>query len=175
MLSFLAIPPEWMPLAIFLVRVGDMSLDTLRVLLVVRGRRLPAWVVGFAQSALWVVAVTTVLSNLGNLWNVVGYAAGFATGNVVGMAIDERLAIGYGNIRIISPDRGSAVAEAMRRAGYGVTELAGRGKDGTVTILTSSVRRRDIDRMRREVLTIDPDSFLTVEEVRPLHRGFWRA
>lgn len=175
MLNFLAIPPEWMPLVIFLVRVGDMSLDTLRVLLVVRGRRLPAWVAGFAQSALWVVAVTTVLSNLDNLWNVVGYAAGFATGNVVGMAIDDRLAIGHGNIRIISPDRGSAVADAMRRAGYGVTELSGRGKDGMVTILTSSVRRRDIDRLRREVLLIDPDSFLTVEEVRPLHRGYWRA
>lgn len=175
MLNLLAIPPEWMPLAIFLVRVCDMSLDTLRVLLVVRGRRLPAWVVGFAQSALWVVAVTSVLSNLGNLWNVAGYAAGFATGNVVGMAIDDRLAIGHGNIRVISPARGSAVAEAMRRAGYGVTELSGRGKDGMVTILTSSVRRRDIDRLRREVLQIDPESFLTVEEVRPLHRGFWRA
>ena len=175
MLGFAAIRPEWMPLAIFLIRVGDMSLDTLRVLLVMRGRRLPAWVTGFAQSALWVIAVTSVLSNLDNLWNIVGYAAGFATGGVVGMVIDDRLAIGHGNIRIISPDRGSAVAEAIRAAGYGVTELAGRGKDGMVTILTSSVRRRDIDRLRREVLQIDPESFVTVEEVRPLHRGFWRA
>jgi uncharacterized protein YebE (UPF0316 family) len=175
MLGLLAIPAAWMPLAIFLIRVGDMSLDTLRVLLVVRGRRLSAWVTGFAESALWVVAVTSVLGNLDNLWNIVGYAAGFATGGVVGMVIDDRLAIGHGNIRIISPDRGSAVAEAIRAAGYGVTELSGRGKDGTVTILTTSIRRRDIDRLRRQVLEIDPESFVTVEEVRPLHRGFWRA
>jgi uncharacterized protein YebE (UPF0316 family) len=175
MLNFLAIPAAWMPLTIFAVRVGDMSLDTLRVLLVVRGRRLPAWLAGFAQSALWVIAVTSVLANLDNLWNIVGYAAGFATGGVVGMAIDDRLAIGHGHLRVISPDRGRAVAEALRAAGHGVTELSGRGKDGTVTILTSSVRRRDIDRLQRQVLQIDPDSFVTVEEVRPLHRGFWRA
>jgi uncharacterized protein YebE (UPF0316 family) len=175
MLDILAIPAAWMPAVIFLLRVGDMSLDTLRVLLVVRGRRLPAWLTGFTQSAIWVIAVTTVLSSLENLWNIVGYAAGFATGGVVGMAIDDRLAIGHGNLRIISPDRGSAVAEAIRAAGYGVTELAGRGKDGTVTILTSSVRRRDIERLRKAVLQIDPESFVTVEEVRPLHRGYWRA
>ena len=175
MLDLLAISPALVPLVIFFIRVGDMSLDTMRVLLVVRGRRLPAWLVGFVQSALWVVAVTTVLSNLDNLWNIAGYAAGFASGNVVGMLIDERLAIGHGNLRIISSRRGSELAEAIRGAGYAVTELSGRGKDGMVSILTSSVRRRDIDRLRREALTIDPDSFLTVEEVRPLHRGFWRA
>ena len=88
MLDLLAISPALVPLVIFFIRVGDMSLDTMRVLLVVRGRRLPAWLVGFVQSALWVVAVTTVLSNLDNLWNIAGYAAGFASGNVVGMLID---------------------------------------------------------------------------------------
>lgn len=175
MLDFLAIPAAWLPLAIFLIRVTDMSLDTLRVLFVVRGRRAPAWVTGFLQSALWVIAVTSVLSHLENILNVIGYAGGFATGTVVGLAIEERLAIGYGHLRIISSHRGSAVAESLRQAGYGVTELSGRGKDGTVSILTTSVRRRDIERVRRKVLQADPESFLTVEEVRPLHRGFWRA
>jgi len=175
MLDFLAIPAAWLPLAIFLIRVTDMSLDTLRVLFVVRGRRAPAWVTGFLQSALWVIAVTSVLSHLENILNVIGYAGGFATGTVVGLAIEERLAIGHGHLRIISSHRGSAVAESLRQAGYGVTELSGRGKDGTVSILTTSVRRRDIERVRRKVLQADPESFLTLEEVRPLHRGFWRA
>jgi uncharacterized protein YebE (UPF0316 family) len=116
-----------------------------------------------------------VLSHLENLLNLVAYAGGFATGTVVGLFIEERLAIGHGHLRIISSQRGSAVADALRQAGYGVTELSGRGKDGTVAILTTSVRRRDIDRVRRKVLQADPESFLTVEEVRPLHRGFWRA
>ncbi|MFQ5923364.1 MAG: DUF2179 domain-containing protein [Anaerolineales bacterium] len=173
MLEF--IPVALLPVLIFLIRVTDMSLDTLRVLFVVRGRRAQAWVVGFMQSALWVIAVASVLSHLDNLLNVLAYAAGFATGNVVGMRIEERLAIGHSHLRVISPQRGEAVAGAVRTAGYAVTELSGRGKDGTVSILTTSVRRRDIDPVRSEVLRADPDAFVTLSDVRPLHRGFWRA
>ena len=175
MLNLLAIPAAVMPLIIFCLRVGDMSLDTLRVLFVVRGRKPIAWMLGFFQSALWVVAITSVLSNLDNLWNVFGYAGGFATGNVVGMVIEEWLAVGHGHMRIISSHRGTAIAEAVRSAGYAATELSGRGKDGMVSVINCSVSRRDIDRVREEVQRIDPEAFLTVEEVRPLQRGFWRA
>ncbi len=173
MLEF--IPVALLPVLIFFIRVADMSLDTLRVLFVVRGRRPQAWVVGFVQSALWVIAVASVLSHLDNLLNVLAYAAGFATGNVVGMRIEERLAIGHSHLRVISRQRGEAVASAVRNAGYAVTELSGRGKDGAVSILTTSVRRRDIDPVRTEVLQADPDAFVTLSDVRPLHRGFWRA
>jgi uncharacterized protein YebE (UPF0316 family) len=173
MLEF--IPVALLPILIFFIRVADMSLDTMRVLFVVRGRRPQAWVVGFMQSALWVVAVASVLSHLDNLLTVLAYAAGFATGNVVGMRIEERLAIGHSHLRVISTQRGEAVAAAVRAAGYAVTELSGRGKDGTVSILTTSVRRRDIDPVRSEVLRADPDAFVTLSDVRPLHRGFWRA
>jgi uncharacterized protein YebE (UPF0316 family) len=175
MLSLLGLPPAALPLLIFTLRVVDMTLDTLRVLFVIRGRRPLAWMSGFLQSALWVVAITSVLSNLDNLWNIVGYAGGFASGNVLGMVLEERLAIGHGHIRIISSRRGNAIAEAIRRAGYAATELSGRGKDGTVAVINCSVRRRDVERVRREISKVDPNAFVTVEEVRPLHRGFWRA
>ncbi|HLC01667.1 MAG TPA: DUF5698 domain-containing protein [Anaerolineales bacterium] len=175
MLNLLAIPTAAMPFVIFFLRVGDMSLDTLRVLFVIRGRKPIAWILGFFQSALWVIAITSVLNNLGNLWNVIGYAGGFATGNVVGMVIEEWLAVGHGHMRIMSSRRGTAIAEAIRQAGYAATELSGRGRDGMVSVINCSVRRRDIDRVRAEVMRIDPEAFLTVEEVRPLQRGFWRA
>lgn len=175
MLELLRLPSWTLPLLIFALRVTDMSLDTLRVLFVIRRQRAMAWVLGFFQSALWVVAITSVLGNLDNLWNLVFYAAGFATGNVVGMAIEERLAVGHANLRIISPRWGSATAEALRESGYAATEISGRGKDGMVSVIISSVRRRDVPRVRHRVAEIDPDAFLTVEDVRPLHRGFWRA
>jgi uncharacterized protein YebE (UPF0316 family) len=175
MLNWLAIPATLMPFIIFLLRVTDMSLDTLRVLFVIRGRKPLTWIMGFFQSALWVVAITSVLSNLDNLWNVIGYAGGFATGNVVGMMIEERLAIGHGHLRIISSRRGKAIADAIRDAGYAVTELPGRGKDGTVSVISCSVKRRDIDNVQRGVHEIDPEAFITVEDIRPLHRGYWRA
>lgn len=175
MLDLLSLPAALMPLAIFALRVSDMTMDTLRVLFVIRGRKAFAWALGFCQAAIWVVAITSVLSHLGNVWNVIGYAAGFATGNVVGMSIEERLAIGHGHMRIISSRRGAAIAEAIRADGYAATELAGRGKDGTVHVITCSIRRRDIDHVQSQVQAIDPEAFITIGEVRPLMRGFWRA
>ncbi len=175
MIDFSIIPPLLLTVGIFFLRVTDMSLDTLRVLFVIRGRRPLTWILGFMQSALWVIAITSVLNNLGNLWNIVAYASGFATGNVVGMIIEERLAIGHSHLRIISSRRGNAIVEAVRAAGYAATEVAGRGKDGTVALISCSVRRRDISRVQKEIYKKDPDAFVTLEEIRPLHRGYWRA
>lgn len=175
MFDFLSLPPFALTLLIFILRVTDMSLDTLRVLFVLRGRRPLAWILGFLQSAIWVLAITSVLSNLDNLFNLFAYAGGFATGNVVGMTIEERLAIGHAHLRVISSRRGSAIVETIRDAGYGATEIPGRGKDGTVTVISSSVKRSHISKILKEIAQIDPDAFVTVEEIRPLHRGFWRA
>ncbi len=175
MLDLIQLPTSIMPFIIFALRMTDVSLDTLRLLFIMRGRRPIAWALGFAQSLIWVTAITSVLTNLDNLWNVVAYAGGFATGTVIGMTVEGRLAIGHGHMRIISSRRGSAIAEAIRAAGYAATEIPGRGKDGTVTLVNSSVRRRDVQAVRKQVAEIDPDAFITVEEIRPLHRGFWRA
>jgi uncharacterized protein YebE (UPF0316 family) len=160
---------------IFALRVSDMTLDTLRVLFVMRGRKGIAWVLGFFQSAIFVVAITSVLSNLDNPLNVIGYAAGFATGNVVGMTIEERLAIGHTELRIISSRRGAAIAERLRAEGYAVTEIPARGKDGMVTMLSVSVLRKNNDRVRGMVNDVDAEAFITAEDIRPVRHGFWRA
>lgn len=160
-------------LFIFCMRVADTALDTLRVLFMMRGRRLTAGVIGFFQSAIFIIAVSRVMSQLNNPWNIVGYAAGFATGVMVGMAIEERLAIGFGQLRVISANRGQAVAAALRGQGYAVTELPGRGKDGVVTVLDLTVRRKDAEAVQDIVRGVDEAAFVTVEEVRPLHRGYF--
>jgi len=162
-------------LLIFFLRVGDMTLDTIRVLFVVRGRKGLTWVLGFFQALIFVIAISSVLSNLDNFLNVVGYATGFATGNVVGMFIEERLAIGHILMTIISPMRGAAVAEQLRSEGYGVTEIPARGKDGTVTVLHCSVMRKNIDSVETIILEADPQAFVTTNDVRAVRRGFWRA
>lgn len=160
---------------IFLLRVSDMSLDTIRVLFVVRGRKRLAWILGFLQSLIFVIAISTVLTNLESPLSVLGYAAGFATGNVVGMYVEERLAIGHIKLNIVSPSRGAAVAEILRKNGFAVTELSGRGMSGTVTMLHVDVIRRRLDEVDTLVLEADPEAFITAEEVRPIRRGFWRA
>jgi len=175
-MEILLSPQAWLGAGlIFLLRVSDMTLDTLRVLVVMRGKKAIAWVLGFFQAAIFVLAISSVLKDLNNIVNVIGYAAGFATGNVVGMLIEERLAIGHTHMRIVSSRRGSAIADRLREDGYAVTEVAGRGKDGMVTVLNCSVLRKNVDRVRKIINAVDPDAFITAEDVRPVRRGFWRA
>ncbi len=89
-------------LIIFSLRIVDISFYTIRILMVMRGRKGLAWIFAFFQASVYVIALRFVLSDLGNWGKTLGYAAGFATGLVVGMAIEERLAIGYSHLRIIS-------------------------------------------------------------------------
>lgn len=162
-------------LVIFVLRIGDMALDTIRVLFVVRGKKQLAWILGFFQALIFVVAISSVLANANSWLNILGYAAGFATGNVVGMFIEDRMALGYLHLTIYSSMRGAAIAEALRKDGYGVTEISGRGKDGTVTVLHCSVLRRKMDSVETIVLEEDPSAFITTADVRQVRRGFWRA
>ncbi|OGO38129.1 MAG: hypothetical protein A2W35_01675 [Chloroflexi bacterium RBG_16_57_11] len=160
---------------IFALRVSDMTLDTLRVLVMMRGRKKIAWVLGFFQALIFVIAIGSVLNNLDNPLNILGYAAGFATGIVVGITIEERLAIGHIQLSIISPRRGAALAERLRSEGYAITEISGRGKDGVVTMLSCSVLRKNVSKVQELVNEVDDSAFITAEDVRSVRRGFWRA
>lgn len=160
---------------IFGLRVGDMTLDTLRTLFVFRGQRAMAWILGLFQSLIFVLAISSVLSGMDSPLRLLGYAAGFATGNVLGMVIEERLALGHTHMRIISSRRGSAIADRLREEGYAVTEVPGRGKDGMVTVLNVSVLRKNVRRVGEMIRGVDSEAFITAEDVRPLQRGFWRA
>jgi uncharacterized protein YebE (UPF0316 family) len=175
-MEFFLSPAAWIgALTIFAMRVSDMTMDTLRMLFVMRGRKVTAWLLGFFQSVIYVLAITSVLSHLNNPLNVIGYAAGFATGNVIGMLIEERLAIGHIHLRIISPRLGVATAQALRDQGYGVTEIPARGKDGMVSVLSVSVLRKDVPNVQKLVHEKDPEAFMTSEDVRTVRHGYWRA
>ena len=160
-------------LLIFVVRVASIAMDTLRFMLTMRGKQGNAWVLGFVESVLYVVTIGVVLSDLSNVLYMIGYAAGFATGNVVGMAIERRLAIGFSHLKIITKQHGLAVAEALRKMDYAVTEIPARGKDGSVSLCDLSVRRKDIPAIEKLALEVDPEAFITVEDITPLRSGYW--
>lgn len=169
-------PEVWLSAGlIFALRVLDMTLDTLRVLVMMRGRKSVAWILGFFQALIFVLAISSVLKDLDNILNVLGYAAGFATGNVVGIFLEERLAIGHVHLSIVSPRWGAAIAEQLRTDGYAITEVPARGRDGTVTMLSCSVLRKNVEKVHKRIHEIDSDAFITAEDVRPVRRGFWRA
>ncbi|MBW8010785.1 MAG: DUF2179 domain-containing protein [Chloroflexi bacterium] len=176
MLEYLLSSQAWLQAGlIFGLRVANMSLDTVRIMMVLRGRKWSAWIFGFIQTMIYVAVLTSVIKDLTNFLNLIAYAGGYATGNVVGMWFEERLAIGHINMRIISPNLGTAIAERLRNNGYAVTETPARGKDGAVTLLNVSIYRRQVSKIMSLVQETDPEAFITSEDVRPVRRGFWRA
>jgi uncharacterized protein YebE (UPF0316 family) len=161
-------------LVIFGMRVLNITLDTLRMLFMLRGKKTLSWITAFFVSLIYVLLLTSILSNLNNMLFIMAYAAGFATGGVIGMWIEERLAIGFVHIQIISSRRGVVMAQKLREAGFGVTEVPARGKDGMVSLLNLSVRRKQVIEIENIVNEFDPDAFVTSETVQPMRRGFFR-
>lgn len=173
-MEFLVTPETLLvALGIFLARLVNQTIDTIRFMMTIRGRKLVAWIMGFLETAIFVITLSAVFSDLTNVLYIVAYSAGFATGNTFGMVVEERLAIGYQHVRIISSKRGTALAERLRKEGFGVTEIPARGKEGTVAILNVSVRRRQVKRVHEIAQKVDKSAFISSEETHPLWRGYW--
>lgn len=169
-----ALPPYAIPLVLFSLRAGDLTLSTLRMLNVIRGRMLTAWLFGLFQAGFFLLGAAGLLGNLSNPLNLVAYAAGFATGNVIGLTLENWLIPGHTLLQIISSSRSSAIVEALHRAGLGATEVSGRGRSGTVGAIYCYTARRAMDRAKRLVLAIDSGAFVIAQSVRSLHGGWPR-
>ena len=162
-------------LLIFSLRLIGITFSTLRMLMIVRGRKAPAFIFGLLQAGIFVIAMGWLLADIGNWMKILGYAMGFATGLVVAMIIENRMAIGYMNISIISPRRGIEMAEGLREQGYAVTEVSAQGRDGAVSILHCSVMRKYEQQIKSSISQLDPDSFVTAKNVYLVQHGFWNS
>lgn len=163
------------PLVIFGLRIIDVSMSTVRIVLSVRGHKKIVPLIGFFEVMVWVLAVGNAIRFLDSGWHILGYGAGFATGNMVGLWIEEQLAIGYATIRVVSTHAGVEMADALRNIGFGVTEFGGHGRDGRVEIVYTVCKRRDIERVIGEVERWDPQAFITVEEPRDIRWGWMQT
>jgi uncharacterized protein YebE (UPF0316 family) len=162
----------WGAVAIFLLRIIDVSLSTIRILLAVRGRKLLVPFIGFAEVLIWLVAAGSAIRHLDSVWHVLGYAVGFSTGTVVGLWIEEKLAIGIATMRIITTRIGEGLANRLRELGCGVTEFQAQGREGPVEVVFTVVPRRKIGNVIAEVERWDAGAFVTVEEPRQIRRGW---
>ncbi|MBN2387590.1 MAG: DUF2179 domain-containing protein [Anaerolineales bacterium] len=169
---------EWLDLlphslAIFGLRMLDITLYTLRMVMVVRGRRNASWGIAFLQSLSYLNTIRIIFVDADNPLYILSYAAGFATGLVVGMLLEKHFSPGVAHLRIISSECGPELVERLRRAGYGVTEVPAEGRDGCVSLLNCFVHRHDADGLVRLAASIDPQAFITSEDTRLVWRGYW--
>lgn len=160
------------PLIIFALRILDVSISTVRTILIIRGHRVLVPLLGFFESLIWVLAVSAAIRNLNSPFHVIGYAAGFATGNSVGLWIEGRLALGLSAVRIISADVGSGLAGQLRESGHGATVFSGEGHHGPVSLIYSVVQRRELTTLLRMVEATDPEAFVAVDDPRSMRRGW---
>lgn len=155
-----------LPLAIFLARIVDVSMGTIRIILVAKGFKKIAPLVGFFEILVWIIAITRIMENLGNWMTYVAYAGGFATGNYIGMLIEERLALGYEMVRIITKREANELIDSLRDAGYGTTSLEATGSQGEVAVIYVIVSRKKVKSVLELIRTYNPRALYTIEDIR---------
>ena len=160
-----------LPLLIFFARVFDVTLGTLRIIFTSRGLRNLAPVLGFVETFVWIMAVSSLVKHAQNVAAFVGYAGGFAMGTFVGMMIESRLAMGTLTIRAIIRRDPKELIETLYNAGFGVTSVDGQGSSGEVKIIYSTVKRADLPAIIDIFHQTLPGAFLSVEEVRSTEQG----
>jgi uncharacterized protein YebE (UPF0316 family) len=160
-----------LPALIFLARVVDVSMGTVRMILVTRGVRKIAPVIGFFEVILWLVAISQIMRNLSNFACYLAFGAGYATGTYVGMFIESRLHIGKAVIRTITAKEASGLVEHLRESNCGVTSLDAQGANGPVKIIFSVVERRDLSKVIAMIKAFDPSAFYTVGDVKYVSEG----
>lgn len=170
MIDLLAGP--WGPLIIFVMRVGDVSLGTLRVRLITRGSRVLAPLISFVEILIWLLAAGAALQNLTSPLHIAAYAGGFAGGTALGVWLEQKLALGLSTVQAVCRHDGGDVADGLREMGLGVTEVRGEGREGGVDIVSTVVRRRKIPEVIGAIERIDPDSFITVYDDTHVRRGW---
>ena len=149
---------------IFCARVTDVSLGTLRTLMTVQGRMVVTFLLGLVEVTIWIFVITEVIAKIQESpLLVVFYAFGFSTGNVVGIWVEKKLAIGHVILRILTARHGPEMTSSIRELGFRVTEFQGSGKRGPVSELYVVCERRDLNRIMRCAQNIDPDVFYITE------------
>jgi uncharacterized protein YebE (UPF0316 family) len=161
------------PLLIFLARVADVTIGTLRIVFVSRGRRRLAPVLGFVEVLIWTIAISQIMKNLDNPVSYVAYAAGFAAGTFVGLYVEDKLAIGTLIVRVIMAHRAGDLIERLHAAQYGVTSVDAHGATGNVNLIYTVIKRKDLAGVMAIVHAINPKAFLSVEEVRTAKEGIF--
>jgi len=163
------------PFLIFVARIADVSLGTIRVIFISRGFKYLAPIVGFFEILIWLLAIGQIMKNLSNPVCYIAYAGGFAMGNFVGIWIAEKLSLGVVLIRVITNKNALELVEHLKRGEYGVTSVDGHGTAGEVKVVFTIVPRREVASVVDLIKKFNPKSFYSIEEVGFVAKGIFPA
>ncbi len=172
MIDFFHAHIHWtLPILIFCARVVDVSVGTMRIIFLSRGSRLLAPLCGFFEVLVWVAVMGAVMNSINSWVNYLAFAAGFATGNYVGLSIENRLAMGLQALWIVTKEDKSDLIDHMKEARYGLTMLEARGVEGAVRIMIMVIRRKNQTAIMRLLREHVPGAFVSVQDIRSVSGG----
>jgi uncharacterized protein YebE (UPF0316 family) len=155
-----------MPMLIFCARVIDVSINTLRIMFVLNGKKNVAPILGFFEAMIWLLAIGQIFQNVNNPMSYVGYAGGFAMGTYVGMTIEEKLALGRVLVRVITPTPMPELIEYMKERNFRFTNVGAEGRFGKVNLLFTVMKREDLKDYIGTVKALNDKAFYTIESVK---------
>lgn len=179
MTFFSNIDPFWMewaliPLLIFFARLIDVSMSTIRIILIVNEKRVAASVLSFLEMFVWLVAVTQTLKNLSNVMCYIAFAGGFAVGTYIGMLIEKKLSMGIVLIRITTTEKdGNQLISFLKQHKFRITSVNAEGNFGKTNIIFTIVMRKEMNSVIEVIKQFNPNAFYTVENIRYVNDQRW--
>jgi uncharacterized protein YebE (UPF0316 family) len=163
-----------LPLLIFLSRIADQSIGTLRLIFLSKGYKFYAPVLGFFEVIIWLVAVSQILKRMDNALYYVAYVAGFAAGNYIGIILEEKLSLGTVIVRLVPNIDSTDLINNLRENNFGLTLIDADGSRGAVKIIFLIIPRKQLKELVKIINTFNPNMFYTVEEVKSVKHGIIR-
>jgi uncharacterized protein YebE (UPF0316 family) len=161
------------PFMIFVARILDVSIGTLRLIYISKGYRLIAPLLGFFEVIIWLIAIRQIMEHLDNYACYVAYGLGFAAGNYIGMLIDDWLSIGHVIIRVFVRKESEGVINSLRDASYAVTALNAEGMTGPIRVFLCIMKRKNLKSALQLINQNDPHAFYTVEDLGSVKEGYF--
>ncbi len=159
-----------LPLLIFIARIADVSLGTIRIIFVARGMKKIAPLIGFFEILIWLLAISKIFQDLDNWVAYIAYAGGFAAGNYIGMLIEERLAIGHEMIRVITRSEAGDLVDELKDKGFGVTFIKAHGLEGEVGVVYIIIKRSMVKPVLEIIQNNNPRALYTIESIKMVNR-----
>jgi uncharacterized protein YebE (UPF0316 family) len=155
-----------MPLLIFIARLFDVSINTLRIMFVLNGKKTIAPILGFFEALIWLLAIGQIIQNIDNPLSYLAYAGGFAAGTYIGMFIEERLALGRVLVRVITAAPMPELLDFMKERNYRFTSVGAEGRYGKVNLLFTVMKRELLKEFIGKVKSYNDKAFYTIESVK---------
>jgi uncharacterized protein YebE (UPF0316 family) len=160
-----------LPLLIFVARVADVSLGTLRIVFISQGRKNLAPLIGFLEILIWLLAIGQIFSDLTNILYYIAFAGGFALGNYVGLIIENKLSLGLLSLQLILSENPDNLIKTLKSQGYGLTSVTAEGAKGNVKMVIMVIKRKNKVKILDIIRELSPNAFISIQQIQSVSGG----